>query len=159
MKLIYWSSCFYALIKFGTFLSAQNVSICRISLRLSDDKDKESCGNSKECDKKVETVITSAWRHTAWIGDVSLSTTEWHRVPWSKLNLLITNDTYLYKSVVNTSFDIPPLCVTLCSLWWVFDTPTCSPRIFSLSLSPINVTNTIWIRTYTLWCWPEPVAM
>lgn len=44
---------FYALIKFGTFLSAQNVSICRISLRLSNDKDKESCGNSKECDKKV----------------------------------------------------------------------------------------------------------
>ena len=62
MKLIYWGSCFYALIKFGTFLSAKNVSICRISLRLLSDKDKESCGNSKECDKKVWGNYTSVRR-------------------------------------------------------------------------------------------------
>jgi len=39
--------CFIALMKFGTFLAAKNVSTSRISLRLSKGKDRKYYGNSK----------------------------------------------------------------------------------------------------------------
>jgi hypothetical protein len=39
-------------------------------------KIKNLVGIAKNVTRKFGTVITSTWRHTAWIGNVSLSTTE-----------------------------------------------------------------------------------